>query len=253
MRRVLLGAVCALAVGAAAPASAQIWGASADGDYFNTSGIPGYDANLAVNIPLNWDQLSLQMDVGTHAFDSAHDKNFGGALIWNDASGEFRLAAVANYNHDVLGPLRLNETPIGAGAEWYPTDWLTLGARGGGIVGSGYGEYAGAALKVYPLEDFSIAGTIDYTGLTYHSLPVHETDYGANAEWLVSETFPMAITSSYIHSHFDGAGAGSATANTVSVGLKFYVNEFGAGALAPRDRTGTLDTIGTTHPILLGN
>jgi len=251
---VLLGAACALAVSAVAqPASAQLWGATVDGDYFNLAGTPGYDANAAVNIPLNWDQVSVEVNVGYHAFGSAHDHDFGGAAVWNDPDGQFRVAAVGTYNHDVLGPLRLNETPLGVGAEWYPTDWLTLGARGGGVLGAFSGGYAGGALKVYPLEDLSLGGTIDYLAVTDHGVAVNETDYGANAEFLVSETFPLAITSSYRRAHFSGSGAIFGTVDVWSVGLKFYVNEFGAGPLAPRDRTGTLDTIGPIHPITLSN
>jgi hypothetical protein len=250
MKRVFLGAAAFL-IGAATPAWAQIWGATADGDYFNVAGQPGYNGNVAVNIPLNWYSVSAEIDTGLHAFGSSHDKDFGGSFIWNDPDGEFRLAATGTYNHDVLSPLRLNETPLGVGAEWYPTDWVTLGARGGGIVGSANGEYAGGALKVYPFDDLSIGGTIDYLGATYHGLDIHETDYGANAEWLVSETFPLAITGSFRRARFDGSFTGGTSVNLWSIGLRFYVNEFGAGPLVQRNRTGTLDTIGPIHPLTL--
>ena len=126
MKRVFFGGGRLHLIGAATPAWAQIWGATADGNYFNLAGQPGYNGNVAVNIPLNWYSLSAQIDTGLHAFGSAHDKDFGGSFIWNDPDGEFRLAATGTYNHDILSPLRLNETPLGVGAEWYPTDWATI-------------------------------------------------------------------------------------------------------------------------------
>lgn len=252
MKRVLLAA-CAMAMGAVSPASAQLWGATADGDYFNLAGTPGFDVNLAVNVPLNWDQISLQLNVGDHAAGPDHDFGTGANIIWNDPDNQFRFAVSGIYNHDVLGPLRLNETQAGVGGEWYPTDWLTLGARGGGILGQANGGYAGGALKVYAFDDFTLAGTIDYTGVSYHSIDIHETDYGVTGEWLISETFPLAVTTSFVRSHFDAGGFFAGSTNTVSVGFKFYVNEFGAGPLAQRDRTGTLDTIGPIHPVLLSS
>jgi hypothetical protein len=248
MRRVLSVAGCILALAVASPASAQLWGASADGDYFNLAGTPGYDANVAVNVPLSWDSLSAELHAGLHSGGSAHDFDIGGAAIWNDPNNEFRLAAVGTYNHDII-LVRANETTIGAGGEWYPLSWATLGAQGGGIIGTLEGEYGGGALKIYPLEDFSLAGNVLYTSVSKGGLKLNETDYRVGGEWLVSETFPLAITSNYTRVHFGGIA--SASANVWSVGFKFYINEFGAGGLVQRDRTGSLDTIGPIHPVLL--
>ena len=147
------------------------------------------------------------------------------------------------YNQFAFGGPHIDETQFGVGGEWYANPWLTFGVQGGGVAGTFGGGYVGGTIKGYVMPNLSLSGNVNYIGLD--STPsAHETQWGANAEWLVSEEFPVSLNASYQHEEFSISGFGSGHGDLWTVGLKLYLNDTPARTLVDRNRTGTLDTIG---------
>jgi len=240
MRLSLLISACTLGMAVGTAQAAPIdWAAFASGDFGNVAGNSYWATDVGIQIPAT-DAIDVEVDAGLAGADSVHTYNGGGHLVWN--GDDFRLAATAIYNHvSVFG--HLNETQLGGGGEWYPTTWLTLGVQGGALVGTGSGAYVGGAVKGYVFPDLSVAGIANYTSLTDVGT-VTETDYGARAEWVVTEEFPLAVDGSYVRANLGGLAHGATDIWTV--GLKFHLNAAGEIPLVQHDRTGTLDTIGST-------
>ncbi len=184
MRKLLLASSCALALGAmSSSALAQGWAASADGGYVNASccggSVDGFTINGALNFPLSWSHLGVELNLGDAGIGPAHTFDAGGSLIWNEP--DFRLAGTVVYNRFGAGGVDVSETQLGGGLEWYFSSWLTGSVQGGGIVGDNSGGYIGGGLKGYLMPDLSLSGNILYTSIDGG----HETDYGVSAEWLV--------------------------------------------------------------------
>ena len=240
MKNGLLIAASVLALAAAAPASAEVpWAGSVNGDFGNIAGAPYWDIGGSVQIPLDWNDLSLQLTGGGAGASVLHAYDGGGSLVWN--SPDFRLAGTAIYNSINVAGFSASETQLGGGGEWYAMPWLTLSAQGGGILGKASGGYVGGTAKGYIFPDLSVAGFVDYTSLSRMGFNANVTGYGARAEWLPWESIPVGVTGGYTRLQFSG-GAGSTDAWTV--GLKLHLNEAGEIPLVQHDRTGTLDTIG---------
>jgi hypothetical protein len=241
MKLSLLVSACALLASTAFAAAAPIdWAASVNGDFGNAAGAPLWDTGAGLQIPAT-DALDVEVDGGWGGAGPIHDWDGGGHLVWNGDS--FRLAATAIYNHFSGFAGHLNESQLGGGAEWYPLSWLTIGAQGGGLVGTDSGYYAGGAVKFYPFPDLSLTGLGTYLSLN-NAGTVTETDYGAKGEWVAFEEFPLGLTGSYTHANFGGLAHGSTDIWTV--GLKLHINAAGEIPLVQHDRTGTLDTIASS-------
>jgi len=245
MNRHLLISACVLALAASSAAAAPVpWAGSVNGDYGNLGGRTLWDANGAVQVPLDWMDLSLQGTFGATGVGPIHQWDGGGNLVWN-GSPDFRLAFTAIYNNLGIHGFDVHETQLGGGLEWYPMPWLTVSGQGGALVGTDSGGYVGGTLKGYILPDLSVSGNINYTSLTSMGVSGHITGYGAKAEWLPCESLPVSVTGSYTHLDFGGGGGPGSSTDSWTIGLKLYLNEAGQIPLVQHNRTGTLDTIGS--------
>jgi hypothetical protein len=268
MKKLLLASVCALALGGISTASAQPWAASIDGDYTHTQGnaghlgcsshecnLNGYDFDGAVDLPWDWWGIGLEVNGGAHGAGHGHDYQAGGSLIWNGIP-DFRIAGTFVYNDANIvftaAPFHVPEWQTGLGAEWYLNPWLTASVQGGGIEGKFHGAYFGGTLKAYICPDLSLAGYVNYGGLSnglFH-FNGHETDYGVKGEWLFwQDMLPLALTARYEHTDFHLSGFGFSP-DSFFIGLKLYLDEgMAPKPLVERNRTGTLDTIGPISPL----
>jgi hypothetical protein len=234
MKTYLLAGACALAL--ASPALADGVSADALGTFGNVAGFPSWGVGASLNIPTGWDGISIDATGGAAGIGSAHLYNFGGNLMWSGS--DFRLAGSVNYNHISDFGLSIDETQIGAGAQWFAAPWLTATVAGGGIAGSHSGGYFGADLKAYVCPDAALDGFVTYENIA----SVHITDYGVHAEYLPFEHLPVSIGVTYDHLEGSSVGPSSST-DSWWIGLKVYLNENGASTLVDRQRTGTLDTL----------
>ena len=256
MRKYLLASACVLAGGlATSSALAEGIAATGQGTFGNILGFPSWSANGALDVPLDWEGLSLDGTVGDRGADSLHLFDAGGSLVWSDP--QFRIAGSALYNRLNGSGRSTDTTQLGGGGEWYFTDQITAAVRGGANVGALHGGYIGGTGKFYVTPDVAIDGFVDYSDLAHHFAGVlNETDYGAHAEWLPMEDIPIALEGNYTHVHVAGSGLGfSGTGDTDTwwVGVKLYLNESGATTLVDRQRTGTLDTIQPVQHFLGSN
>jgi hypothetical protein len=157
------------------------------------------------------------------------------------------------YNRGSAFGIHLDETTIGGGGEWYPSDWVTVGVHGGAIAGTFAGGFVSGAVKGYVLPDLSVEGFATFsewkpTGFKF----VSETDLGVKGEFLVSESIPLTIQGGYTHQQVSGFGGPpfDTDDNVFSVGLRLYLDSSAAPeTLIQHNRTGTLDTIGPIHPL----
>ncbi|MBV9331395.1 MAG: hypothetical protein JOZ55_07565 [Alphaproteobacteria bacterium] len=94
------------------------------------------------------------------------------------------------------------------------------------------------------MPDLSVAGVVNNISISDMGVNFHETDYGAKAEWLVMEDFPVSVTGSYEHANVTVFGFSGST-DIWTVGLKLNLNSSGPVTLVEHNRTGTLDTIGS--------
>lgn len=253
MRKQLLTSVL-IVVGtlSASSAVAEVPGVAAtiDGSWGNVAGVPVWTTSGAVNVPLDWNGLSIEGNLGSAGAGKpgiyAHLFNGGGSIVWSPSS-PFRIAASVNYNQFKAEGLTLDETQYGAGGEWFATPWLTLSVGGGGVGGKVNGGYVGGDIKGYWTPDLAFDGFVNYLSGSISSASGHVTDFGVHAEWLPSEEVPLSFGARY--DHFEGSagvtGFGSASGSTDAffVTLKFYLNDSPATTLEDRQRTGTLDTI----------
>jgi hypothetical protein len=194
--------------------------------------------------------LNAQVDGGYHQLSAngsnatLDDWDVDGSLFWLGSMG--RAGASVGYNGLNIsnGGGNANLTNYGAFGEWYAAPSFTLGVKGGGASLSNNGgtaDYVGGEAVWYVMPDVDVNGTIDYVSLS----GLHLTNYSANAEWLVSESTPIAIYGGYTRSELSGGGA-----NTWLIGVKFYTNSNGSSTLVDRQRSGNVDWAG--HVNVLG-
>jgi len=246
----LLASACSLACAlVASHALAAGIAFTGDGNFGNIAGKPYWSGDAALTVPIDSEHFSVELNVGDRGADSVHDFDAGGSFVWTDP--DFRIAATAVYNQIIALPqpfhINVSETQLGIGGEFYATPWLTLSAHGGGIDGKAGGGYVGGEIKAYVLPDASIGGRILYASVSNSGFTVHDTDYGAVAEWLLGEDYPEAIPTSFTaaYDHIDLSAFGvHARTDAWTVGIKVYLDSEGSAPLVVRNRTGTLDTIG---------
>jgi hypothetical protein len=243
----LLGAACAIALGALIPASASADVAGTlSGSYANGSGgiagasgsgdLWGIDGALAGTFNNNW---------GVEGDATYHDATGGGGNLWSFGGNLFwqgmdtRINANVTY-HDLDGGL--NFTNYGVGAEWFAGNSFTLAARGGALAGDNTsGGYVGGHATWYFTPDLNLNGGVDYTDLG-HSANFTSEDIGL--EWLFSHSFPVSVYGGYQHVDFPSAIGGSHGAGNIwFVGIRLYADGT-RGDLVDRQRGGTLGYTG---------
>jgi len=183
--------------------------------------------------------------VSVDSFD-ANIWNIGGSVFWAPGYGRFGpTISYTTVNFNDISGVDAHATTYGLFGEFFVNDMFTIGVKGGGTDGkwniSGFGSgsetggYVGGELTGYAMPNLAIKGNVEYVEVG----GVHVTNYGLNAEYLVSEETPISVFGGYTRTDLsNGAGHG----DTWMVGLKFYV---GPGNLVTRHRTGTLGSLGT--------
>ena len=259
MKRLLFASTCLLAFVNMSSTQAAAAALTVDGafDHFDLGKgggqTDGFDVNGAANVPLHLSNLSAELDLGDEGVGGLHTLDGGGGVVWTDP--DFRLAGTVIYNRGSAGGVHLEETTIGGGGEWYPSDWLTLGAHAGAIAGRFAGGFASGTVKGYVTPDLSIAGFATFSDwkVTFLQKFIDETDLGVKGEFLVSEDIPLTIQAGYTHQQIDGFGGllgPAAHDNVFSIGVRLYLDDSWAPMpLIQHNRTGTLDTIGPIHPV----
>ena len=124
----------------------------------------------------------------------------------------------------------------GAYGEWYATDRVTLGVKGGGasITNSGADTtfgYAGVQATGYLTRDFSLSGTYDWAGEDHINL----NTASIQAAYQISRHYPLTVFGGWSYSDVS-AGGSSLQGNGVNIGVKYTFG--GEGSLEHHDRSG---------------
>ncbi len=253
-RKILLGSVCALAMGVAGPALAGGMGGMTDfsgtlsGGYSNThfshlGSVGEWGANAEGAFGLGSTGVKLQVDGGYH---KENYEGGGDADTWNADGSLFtlinnagRLGATYGYRSiDFNGWGSTHTQNYGIFAEWWASDDITVAGKVGGFdgkwIGSGY--YAGGQGTFYLIPDLGLSASIDHAHFNSGG-GFQETDYALTGEYLFSEEMPISVQGGWSYSNIAGLHA-----DTWFIALKYYCNgDSSATTLVDRQRSsGTL-------------
>jgi len=274
----LLGTVSVLATLAAGPAAADTlmgFAGMADVSYVNSSfGNDDYDDDslnsfgfgAAIAFPID-EIANFNWELNANYFTSSADEysritwNLGGSLFWAGPASRSGI----NINYNTMTDYG-SATNGGVFTEWYFGN-ITAGAKagwlwGGGTAAAGRGNYLGANVGGYIMPNLALTGAVSWADLvtsatqgsycygpTCGRRDLTHTDFSIEAEFLVSETFPVSIYGGYTYTDaslsdnannpylIDGDGW---SINTFYIGLRYYT---GAGSLIERHRNGNLRSI----------
>jgi hypothetical protein len=212
------------------------YGNSEDVDSWNIggSGAFGFGQNFAG-----------QVDLGYNSVEDADVWNVGGSLFYAPAMGRAGITVQHLWLEE--GGVDVDATRYGVFGEFYASDVFTFGAQAGGMTGgvSGFGVsgdesgwYVGGLLTGYAMPNLAIQGNIDFSSAD----DVDSTTFGIGAEFLVSETVPIAIFGGYAHTNVDAGAFGEADVNTWLIGVRFYFGDTGP-TLVDKHRNGTVGWI----------
>ena len=211
--------------------SADTWGVDGSGAF-------GFTSMFAGQIDVNYSSTSFDDD------DNVDVWGVGGSLYWAPVWG--RLGGALHYNAADISDFTIEVAHFGGFVEWFVGNFVTLGAKAGGI---GYsvddsdsesGGYVGGALTGYIMPNLALTGNIDFQSLD--DVDWDTTTYGIGGEFLVSEAVPISIFGSYTRSNSEIAGFDFDT-DTWMIGLRIYTNGNGA-TLVERHRNGAVGAIG---------
>jgi hypothetical protein len=204
--------------------------------------IDDWNINGSIAAPIT-SNISLQGDASYDGFSetggtSFHTTQVSGSGFWQGAKG--RLGLTAGYNEFGISGGSFHFENYGAFGEFYASDRVTLGLKGGSLTGSGLNAtYIGGEIVGYATPNLALSGTFDYAGVSGS----HINTYGAKAEYLVSETTPISVTGGYTYTDVGGGFH----LNTWMIGAKFYFG--GKGSLVDHQRSGA-ETWGTKQSAL---
>ena len=271
----LLGTVSVLATLAAGPAAADTlmgFAGMADLSYTNTSfddngsgsdSANSFGAGAAIAFPID-EIAGFNWELNASYFSTSYDPgssitwDLGGSLFWAGPGSRFGV----NTNYNTLtdyGPL----TNAGLFTQWYFGN-ITAQAKGGwlwggGTAAAGRGNYLGAGLVGYFMPNLAISGSVSWADLvtsatqgwpcygpTCGRRDLMHTDFGIEGEFLVSETFPVAIYAGYQYTDASISENVSNpfltdddwSTNTFYVGFRYYMG--GQGTLIEHHRNGNL-------------
>lgn len=192
-------------------------------------------------MPIGQSPFIVQGDAAYHreSYDLGVDidqYNVGGSVAYANTQGRLGVAVAYNgldFNHG-LG--NLNLVSYGVYGEWYATDRVTLGLKGGGasITNSGADTtlgYAGVQATGYLTRDFSLSGTYDWAGEDRLNL----NSASIQAAYQISHRVPLTVFGGWSYSEVD-AGPISVQGNGINIGVKYTFG--GQGSLEHNDRTG---------------
>jgi hypothetical protein len=282
----LLGTVSVLAMFAAGPAAAdQLDGFAGfadlqyahtsldlDDDFFGNTdddGLDGVRVGLGIAFPVDEvEALAWQLD-GNYASQSGdgHSSilwNLGGSLFLSYPGSRTGI----NINYETLTDFG-SLTNGGLFTEWYFGNF-TVAAKGGWLWGGGTpsggrGNYLGANVAGYFVPNFYVGGSVTWSDLISGSTGVGggygapcygptcgrrdftETNFTIDAEFLVSETFPLSVFGGYTFTDFKASENANNplisseldnNANTFFVGVRYYMG--GMGSLINMHRNGNV-------------
>jgi len=235
-----------LLAGACAAAACTLWAGQALADPSGTLGVDynyttvpgasghigdwGVNGNVALPITSN---LTIQADAAYDGYSETggsdfHTDQISGTGFWQGAKG--RLGLTGGYNELGASGASVHFENYGAFGEFYATNQITLGLKGGSLTTSGFNAtYVGAEAVGYVMPDLALSGTYDYVGVS----GAHINGYGVGAEYLISEKAPISITGGYTYTDV-GSGV---HLNTWMIGAKFYFGGKGT-TLVDHQRSG---------------
>ena len=190
--------------------------------------------------------------------------NLGGSLFWNGAGSRFGI----NVNYETITDYG-SMTNGGVFGEWYLGNF-TIAGKGGWLWGSGTpaggrGNYLGAQVGGYFIPNLWIGGAVTWSDLVSGSTLVGggifappcfgptcgrrdfgETNFTLDAEFLISDTFPLSVFGGYTYTDLDISENVSNpltpdmewNTNTFFIGVRYYLG--GMGNLAGIHRNGNL-------------
>jgi hypothetical protein len=174
---------------------------------------------------------------------SREDWDLGGDVFWANNDGRVGL----DVNYRTLTHFG-HSTTYGAFGEWYfgnITGMVKGGfiSNGGASIG-GSGNYLGAAIAGYFIDNLALTGGVEYTTAisgqgcqTCGRLGAHATALEIGAEFLFSEDFGVSGFANYAHTTISAGGIDQDD-NAFRVGLRWYM---GAGSLIMHHRNGNLN------------
>ena len=271
----LLGTVSVLATLAAGPAAAETlmgFAGMADVSYTNTSfdddgsdsdSGNSFGAGAAIAFPIdeiagfNWE---LNASYFSTSFDpgSSITWDLGGSLFWAGPGSRFGI----NINYNTITDYG-SSTNGGAFMEWYLGNF-TVQAKGGWLFGggtnsAGRGNYLGAGAVGYFVPNLAISGSVSWADLvtsaaqgrfcygpTCGRSDLTHTDIGIEAEFLVSEEWPIAVYGGYQYTDVSlsenisnpNTPEFDSSYNTFYIGFRYYLG--GQGTLIEHHRNGNL-------------
>ena len=256
LRRTLLGGACAVALAVLPLESAS---ADAPNGFAGTlSGAYGQSSCGGCGTIDNWgiggqgafglgtSDLGAEFDAGYQSSSlsgfSTDAFGIGGSIFWAPAEG--RVGGTVGYSTINTSP-DVNVWNYGAFGEYYVAPQITLGISGGGLHAnccgsSASGTYIGGGGIGYIIPDLALTGSISSVHVNSFG---SATSYGVQAEWLVSETFPISVFAGYSSTDLPFSAP---KLNTWQIGAKFYIGSPGA-TLADHHRNGTLDPLVNTN------
>ena len=257
MRKILLGTIVPVGLAIAFSGTAYAGGfddvsgtLSGSYAYFaDGSGMNLYGVNGALTFPITpvWTENNgIEVYGGYHAPTTGDVDmwNIGGAIYAGGKDGRIE----ASYTYHDLGVQSIHLHTFGLGGEWFASPSVSVDVRGGGASGeytshgvfhggsinrSVSGGFIGGQAKWYVIPDVSVSAGFDCWSAGTN-IPVETLQ----AEWLVSESTPVALYGGYQHFVSNGWGE-----DILFVGVKLFTNGAGAKTLVDRERTGSLGYI----------
>jgi len=278
--------VSVLATLAASPAAAQIGGFAGfadvayshnsidlDDDFFGNTDDDGWNnITVGAGIAFPVDEIAgiawqLDANYTSRSADEASQIlwNLGGSMWWGGAQSRFGI----NINYETLTDFG-SLTNGGVFAEWYLGNFTIAGKGGwlfgGGTPNGGRGNYLGGQVGGYFIPNLWIGGSATWSDLVSGSTGVGggvvpppcfgptcgrrdftETNYTIDAEFLVSDTFPISVFGGYTFTDWkysenvsnpNLADEFDFNTNTFFIGVRYYLG--GMGTLAEVHRNGNL-------------
>jgi hypothetical protein len=203
--------------------------------------------------------FGAQLDGSYTSLDETDLFGFAGSLFWAPAFGRAGVnVSWQTTDFDVSSiTIDVNGLTYGAFGEFYLGQFLTIGAKAGGmnvdfddgvVSDSQSGSYIGAALTGYITPNFALQGDAMFSGVSDFLGTAEDFDnttFGISAEFLVSQMVPISIFGGFTFGNIEFAG-GELDTDKWIVGARFYFGNAGP-ALVDRHRNGTLGWIGQTE------
>jgi hypothetical protein len=209
-----------------------------DGDQWGLSGsgLFGLTPSFSLQLDGGYNRIS-----GSGSGSDLNDYTLGGSLIYS--TSDWRLGGNLGYEKDKQGSYSAAVTNYGAfGQHWWRTPpgpvWEVHAKAGGFHVDHNFGDgyYVGGGASFYPTPNWNIGVGIDHS----HFDPFggsDEDDYWLDFEDYFCPSHHLSFWGGYTRSEFSHGGF---HVDTISIGLRFYLNGEGKPTLVDQHSTGVL-------------